>query len=62
MKIIQVDNYGRETISDILIAENVNLMNGKEITEFLNKKYSGVDSSIYFRLVKDDYKLFVYNI
>jgi len=62
MKIIQVDNYDRETISDILIAENVNLINGKETTEFLNKKYSGADSSIYFRLVEDDYKLFVYVI
>ena len=58
MKIIKVDNYDKETVSDILIAENVNSCYGEDIVKFLNIKYSRNNSSDFFRLVKDDYKLY----
>lgn len=58
MKIIIVDNYDREYISDRLVADNVLSSLGVGIVEYLNKKYSGEFSSDYFKLVDDDYKLF----
>ena len=61
MKIIKVDNFNSDFISDQLVAENVNEVYGTEITETLNEKYSGERSMVFFRLVSDDYKLFVFN-
>lgn len=58
MKIIQVDNFNRETISDFLVAENVSEYYGKIIIEFLNKKFSGDYELSYYRLIPDDYKLY----
>ena len=55
MKIIKVDNYDRETVSDVLIAENINSHWGGRIIKFLNDKY---DSPDFFRLTEDDYKLY----
>jgi hypothetical protein len=53
MKIIQTDNYCRESVADILIAENVNKYYGKIIIKFLNKN----SNNSYFILEKDDYRL-----
>lgn len=58
MKIIKVDNFNRETISDVLIADNVQNSYASVITEFLNKKYGGNDLPDFFRAVEDDYKLY----
>ena len=58
MKIIQVDNFDRDSVSDTLVAENANEYYGKAIVEFLIDKFSGDTSSSYFRLVPDDYKLY----
>lgn len=58
MKIIQVDNFNRESISDALIAENVSEYHGKIITNFLIEKLSGNDSHMFFRLVENDFKLY----
>jgi len=58
MKIIKTDNFDRDCISDVLIAENVNEYYGKFITGVLNKKYSGEHSPDFYRLVQDDYKLY----
>lgn len=56
VKIICVDNFGRESVADILIAENVNEYWGKRIVDGLNEKQHE-DSEVYFRLVEDDHKL-----
>jgi hypothetical protein len=56
MKIILVDNFDRENISDVLIAENVDSVYGKKIVDLLNEKESP-HSENFFRLVDDDYKL-----
>lgn len=72
MKIIGVDNYNRENISDILVAENViNEYLGNRIVEFLNYgrtltkmeresflETSDLISDTYYNLVPDDYKLY----
>lgn len=56
MKIISVDNFNRENVADILIAENVKESWGNHIVKLLNDKEHD-DSPYFFRLVKDDYKL-----
>lgn len=61
MKIIQVDNYNRDTYDDILICENISASIGINIVDFLNEKYSGEHSSAYFKLVEDDHVLYKYN-
>lgn len=58
MKIIQLDNFGREAVSDTLIAENVSKHYGEIITDFLIKELSGESSPMFFRLVEDDHKLY----
>jgi hypothetical protein len=56
MKIIVVDNYGRESVADRLVAENVSEYWGKRIVNMLNDKEHD-DSQDYFKLVDDDYTL-----
>lgn len=56
MKIISVDNFGRESVADKLIAENVSEYWGKYIVIMLNEKQHD-DSPNYFKLVDDDYIL-----
>ena len=56
MKIVLKDNYARETISDQLIAENVNEYFGMKIVRLLNDA-EGEPTPDYYDLVKDDYKL-----
>ncbi|WP_085044307.1 hypothetical protein [Ensifer aridi] len=52
MKIVGVDNYGREPVADVLICENyVN-----DIVDALNAK-SGENGSRFYRSAPDDYKL-----
>jgi len=58
MKIIKVDNFGRDSVSDELVAENVSQFYGEAITDFLIDRFSGASSSDFFRLVPDDYKLY----
>lgn len=53
MKIIQVDNYCRDSVADVLIAENVNEYFGNIIVDLLNEK----QTNQYFILENDDYRL-----
>jgi hypothetical protein len=56
LKIIAVDNFGREYIADKIIADNVSEYWGKYIVDLLNDKQHK-NSQDYFRLVSDDYVL-----
>ncbi|KKL62672.1 hypothetical protein LCGC14_2182840 [marine sediment metagenome] len=59
LKVIQTDNFDTESVSDVLVAENVSSERlGKIMTDALNEKLSGSNSSVYFKLVEDDFKLF----
>ena len=60
MKIIKVSNFGKETISDEVIAEKVHGYYIKFITTELNRVWSGDNSPDFFRAVEDDYKLYIF--
>jgi len=57
MKIIVVDNFDRDTVSDKLIAKDVSAYWSKRIVELLNAKCRN-SSSNFFRVVSDDCKLY----
>jgi hypothetical protein len=58
MKIIGVDNYARENVDDILVAENVSEYYAKLIVKKLN---IGGDESRFYKAVNDDYVLYEYD-
>jgi len=59
MKIIMVDNFNRENISDKLIVEKVDNWWGERIVSLLNGHHSkDPNNPDYFRLVEDDHKLY----
>lgn len=58
MKIICVDNFGDEAVSDVLVAIRVNVDYGKIMTDVLNHSCSGDNSSYFYELVEDDYVLY----
>lgn len=60
MKIINVDNFDRESVDDKLVCENINEYYGEYIVDWLNEKFSGNHSSDFYRLVEDDHKLYVW--
>jgi len=58
MKIVIIDNFGREGpgYDDTLVAENVNKPYGEKIVELLNKgEWEG--SNDFYTLQEDDYHL-----
>ena len=62
MKIIQRDNYNRETVSDVLVAENIQSDRyGEMLVQYLNDRFSGPGSPNFYTLEQDDYKLYVYD-
>lgn len=57
MKIIAKDNFARESVADVLIAENVHLSYAHEISNFLQKTFGGDSSPRFYEVVADEYKL-----
>lgn len=57
MKIVQIDNFGRDHVADILIAEKVNKFFGGLMVKLLNERFSSDTSNAYYVLKEDDYKL-----
>lgn len=58
MKVVLKDNYDREHISDILVAENVPEEYAHHIAEALNRKVASPDE--FFFVESDTYKLHVF--
>lgn len=58
MKIISIDNFGRESVSDVLVAEKVSKYFAPIITDLLNEKLSGNHSPYFYRTVDDNYELY----
>ena len=63
MKIIRVDNFNREDVSDVVVAENIS---NKVFAEVMLKSLR--DTSVryhdpnWFVLVEDDYKLHIFTV
>ena len=57
MKIIGCSNFNLDTVSDILIADNVNKQCGEKIVKFLQSESHSNDTYYPF-LVEDDHKLY----
>ncbi len=57
MKIIMTDNFCRDSVADILIAENIVRSDAEVQAETLNIKYSGETSQYSFVVVPDNYIL-----
>ena len=58
MKVIKIDNFNRDNVSDVLICENVKKYIGEFFVKSLNEAFSSGNSPDFFRLVPDDYKLY----
>lgn len=56
MKIIGRDNYNRDNVSDVLIAEGLNEHYAEEIAELLNDH--GRNPDRYYKAVADDHVLY----
>ncbi len=57
MKIIQVDKYDRESVAEVLVAENIQDEHfGKLLLNALNATSLGPKTN-WYRLVTDDHKL-----
>jgi hypothetical protein len=59
MKIIRVDNFDRDNVSDKLIAEGISSKDAETIVTGLNAKESE-DSPDFYKAVPDDHVLYVY--
>ena len=60
MKIISINNFGKESVSDIVIAEKVHGYYVEFITTELNRVFGRDKSPDFFRAVEDDYKLYTF--
>lgn len=62
MKVIGIDNYDRETVSDIVVAENLTENEAKGIANNKNEeaeiRYGSDNQPIYYVVRDDDYKPF----
>jgi len=57
MKIISASNFNDESVSDELIAENVKDSMAEKIAKLLNDE-TPIHSFLYYRVVKNYYKLY----
>jgi len=60
MKIVNVDNFNRDEVSDKLVCQNIDKEIGKEIVEFLNDEYSGSCAAHFYKLLPDHYRLYTW--
>jgi hypothetical protein len=60
MKIVAHSNFDNESVSDLLIADNVHPYYGLKLIDFLQDKLSTTYSKYYFKLVDKDYKLYTF--
>lgn len=56
MKVVAVDNYARETVADILVAENLSQEEAEKIKDDYNHK-QGAHPAYWAIVFKDDYVL-----
>lgn len=58
-KIVEVDNFGNESVDDVLICESIpDITIARFIADKLNEKLSGYSASKYYRVVEQEYELY----
>lgn len=58
MKVIAIDNFGRDYVSDVLIGENLSELDANLLASDKNQEYGDSDNApYYYKVVEDDYKL-----
>lgn len=57
LKIIAIDNFDRESVADLLVADNVHENYANEIADFLQQRYGGNYAPRFYKVVDDDHKL-----
>lgn len=57
MKVVDVDMFARESVADILIAENLSSQDASAMVGELNRNRTEDNSDRWARVVKDDYRL-----
>lgn len=57
-KVILVDNFGRDTVSDELLQENLTDEAAQEMADEYNKAHAGQSYPYFARAVSDDHKLY----
>lgn len=58
MKIIGVDNFDRDYVSDILVCEKIHESYATAVCEALNEKFGGPYATRFFKVVNDDHELY----
>jgi hypothetical protein len=61
MKVIAVDNYGRESVSDVLIRDNLSIEDADALATLLNFKAGDEAPDKYYVVKNDDYELYEFN-
>lgn len=56
-KLIAIDNFGRETVSDRLVLSNITMEEAEETAKKFNEA-SGENAFDYYKAVEDDYILY----
>lgn len=59
-KVVAIDNYGRDHVSDQLVAENLSDEDAQALREEHQRLYGGHNAMRYYVVKPDDYKLFVW--
>jgi hypothetical protein len=57
MKVVATDNFNRDHISDVLVAENIDVLSARELAEKLNATM-GPNGDWFHRVVPDFHKLY----
>ena len=60
MKIVQTDNFDRDSVSEELVAENVPIHYAYAILNFLIDKFTSETGPHYYKIEKDDYQLYTF--
>jgi len=53
MKVIAVDNFDRENVSDVLIFEGLSPVDAKKMADNLNEKFGGDSAPRFYKAVPD---------
>lgn len=57
MKVVAIDNFNRESVADILVAEGLSEQDAQRLATEKNEQFSGPYAPRHYVVTPDDYKL-----